>query len=128
MLSLVPDLHAMVPQTGGNPGMMGQFALFGIIFLIFFLLVIRPQQKKAKKHREMIASVQKGDQVVTAAGIYGKISKYFDDREYMLLEIADKTVIKVQKTQIADVIKSKAQKQTAEDEKNKEKEDDRNNP
>jgi len=115
MFSIVPDLYAMSPLSGGSdPGMMGQFVLFGAIFLIFFLLVIRPQQKKAKKHREMVASVQKGDKVITSSGIYGKINKYFDDKDYMFLEIADKTIIKIQKTQIADVTKSSPQKQVAE--------------
>ena len=77
--------------------------------LIFFMLVIRPQQKKAKKHRELISSVQKGDQVVTASGIYGKVNKVFDEKDYLLLEIADKTVIQIQKSQIGGVIQSKAQ-------------------
>ncbi|MBT4268870.1 MAG: preprotein translocase subunit YajC [Deltaproteobacteria bacterium] len=114
MFSIVPDLYAMSPQSGGgNPGMMGQFVLFGAIFLIFFLLVIRPQQKKAKKHREMVSSIQKGDKVITSSGIYGKINKYFDDKDYMLLEIADKTIIKIQKNQISDVVKSSPQKQVA---------------
>ncbi|MCP4749311.1 MAG: preprotein translocase subunit YajC [Proteobacteria bacterium] len=115
----------MSPQSGGSPGMMGQFVLFGAIFVIFFMLVIRPQQKKAKRHREMLGSMQKGDQVITAAGIYGKINKYFDDKEYMLLEIADKTIIKVQKSQIADVVRSKTKAQIDEGkEKTKEKDDD----
>lgn len=115
MFSFVPDLYAMAPQSGGgNPGMMGQFVLFGAIFLIFFLLVIRPQQKKAKKHREMVSAIQKGDKVITSSGIYGKINKYFDDKDYMLLEIAEKTIIKIQKNQIADVVKSSPQKQVAE--------------
>ncbi len=120
MLSIIPELYAMTPQSGGdNPGMMGQFVLFGAIFVIFFFLVIRPQQKKVKKHREMVSALQKGDQVITASGIYGKINKYFDDKDYMLLEIAEKTIIKVQKSQISDVIRSKAQKEITEDSKEK---------
>lgn len=120
MFSLLPDLYAMSPQAGsGGGGMMGQFVLFGAIFVIFFFLVIRPQQKKVKKHKEMVTSLQKGDQVITASGIYGKINKYFDDKEYMLLEIADKTIIKVQKGQISDVVRSKAQKEIADNGKDK---------
>jgi preprotein translocase subunit YajC len=114
MLSLVPNLYAMAPQSGCGGGMTGQLILFGSIFLIFFLLVIRPQQKKVKKHQQMIAALQKGDQVITASGIYGKINKYFDDKEFVLLEIAERTVIKIQKNQIGDVVRSKASKETPE--------------
>ena len=106
MFSLIPDLYAMSPQSGGSPGMMRQIILFGSIFLIFFLLVIRPQQKKVKKHNSMLQSLQKGDQIITSSGIYGKINKYFDDKEFMLVEIADKTIVKLQKNQVSDVVKS----------------------
>lgn len=116
MFSIIPDLYAMAPQSGGgNPGMMGQLVLFGAIFLIFFMLVIRPQQKKAKKHREMITTMQKGDRVITASGIHGKINKISDDKDTMLLEIAEKTIIKIQKNQIADVVKSSPQKEVTEE-------------
>jgi len=108
MFSLVPELYAMSSQSGQDPGFMGQIILFGAIFLIFFMLVIRPQQRKAKKHRELVSTLSKGDQVVTASGIYGKVSKVFDDKDYVLLEIADKTVIQIQKAQIGGVIQSKA--------------------
>jgi preprotein translocase subunit YajC len=107
LYSLIPVANAMAPaEAGGGAGMTGQLVLFGAIFLIFFMLVIRPQQKKAKRHREMVTSLQKGDQIITAAGIHGKINKCFDDKDYILLEIADKTIIKIQKNQIADVIKA----------------------
>ncbi len=110
MFSLIPDLYASTLQ-GGDNSMYGQFMLFGAIFLIFFLLVIRPQQKKVKKHQQMIASLQKGDQVITASGIYGKINKYFDDKDFLMLEIADKIIIKVQKNQIADITRTKSAKE-----------------
>ena len=112
MFSLMPDLYAMSPQSGGgSPGMMGQIVLFGSIFLIFFLLVIRPQQKKVKKHQQMLMALQKGDQIITSSGIYGKINKYFDDKDYILVEIADKIIVKLQKTQVADVVHSKPVKE-----------------
>jgi preprotein translocase subunit YajC len=121
MFSIIPVLNAMTPQGGGGAGMTGQLVLFGAIFLIFFMLVIRPQQKKAKRHREMISSLQKGDQIITAAGIHGKINKYFDDKDYMLLEIADKTIVKIQKNQVADVIKARPSKPVEEEEETTEK-------
>ncbi|MBU3917542.1 preprotein translocase subunit YajC [bacterium] len=111
MFESFTNLFSSSSESGGNPGMMGQLVLFGSIFLIFFLLVIRPQQKKAKKHQQMISEIKKGDQIITSSGIYGKVNKYFDDKDFMLLEIADKIIIKVQKGQIADVVRSKPDKE-----------------
>ncbi|OGG93258.1 MAG: preprotein translocase subunit YajC [Candidatus Lambdaproteobacteria bacterium RIFOXYD2_FULL_50_16] len=106
MFSLVPDLYAMAPKEGGkDPGMMGQLVLFGSIFLIFFFLVVRPQQKKAKAQAQMIDSLEVGDEVVTAAGIYGKIKKKYDDKDFVELEIAHNTVIKIKKDQLTALVK-----------------------
>ena len=121
MFSLIPDLYAMSPQGGGSPGMMGQIVLFGSIFLIFFLLVIRPQQKKVKRHQQMLAALKKGDQIITSSGIYGKINKFYDDKDFMLVEIADKTIVKMQKGQVADVIKSKPVKEIVDNKSESEK-------
>ena len=126
MFSLIPTVYAMAPQGGEaqGPGMAGQFALFGVIFLIFYLLVIRPQQKKAKDAQKMIESLQKGDQVVTQAGIYGKVNKFTGDKDYLHLEIAEKTIVKIKKAQIAEVIKKsnkpKEIEKSKEDNKSKE--------
>ncbi len=66
-----------------------------VIFILFWFLLIRPQQKKAKLHNKMISELQKGDDVVTNGGILGKIAKV--DDQVIHLEIADNVVIKVQK-------------------------------
>lgn len=107
MFSLIPEAFAMSQPAGSNPGMMGQFVLIGVIFAIFFLLVIRPQQKKAKELDKMRSGLSNGDKVITTAGIYGTVSKFYDNKDYLLLEIADKTVIKIQKSQISEVINQK---------------------
>ncbi|MCC2625626.1 MAG: yajC [Burkholderiales bacterium] len=70
-----------------------------VIFVLFWLLLIRPQQKKAKLHNQMISELQKGDEVVTSGGILGKISKVED--QVISLEIADNVVIKVQKNTVS---------------------------
>jgi len=67
----------------------------------------------------MIAGAKKGDQIITNAGIYGTINKYFDDKEYFLLEIADKTVVKVQKNQIGSILRQKNTSSENEKEKDK---------
>lgn len=118
MFSLVPDLYAMTnpnDKTGG----MSSLIMFGLIFLIFFFLIIRPQQKKAKKHRTLLEGIKKGDQVITGAGIYGTVNKVFDEKNFVLLEIADKTVIKILKNQISDIIKAKAEKPEKAEKENK---------
>ena len=77
------------------------FLLFGFMILIYFLM-IRPENKRRKTHQEMLASLDLGEEVVTAGGILGKISKISD--QYIELSIADNTKIKVQKTSISTVL------------------------
>ncbi len=77
------------------------FLLFGFMILIYFLM-IRPENKRRKTHQEMLASLDLGNEVVTAGGILGKVSKIND--QYIELSIADNTKIKVQKTSISTVL------------------------
>jgi len=87
---------------GGNSEMVSQLVMFGAIFGIFYFLVIRPQQKKAKDHAKMVESLKVGDEVITASGIYGKIKKTAEAKEYFELEIASGVVVKVIKSQITE--------------------------
>ena len=92
-------------QTGGQAGQAGGLAGFLpiiILFAIFYFLLIRPQQKKAKKHREMIANLKKGSRVLTAAGIYGTIQSL--DESSIGLEIAEKVKIKISRASVAAVV------------------------
>lgn len=75
---------------------------FVFIFVIFYFLLIRPQQNARKKHLEMIAAVKKGDEVVTSGGIVGKVSKLIDDKE-ILVEIADKVSVKIVRATLSEV-------------------------
>ena len=77
------------------------FLLFGFMILIY-ILMIRPENKRRKSHQEMLASLDLGEEVVTAGGILGKVSKISD--QYIELSIADNTKIKVQKTSISTVL------------------------
>ena len=78
-----------------------------LIFAIFYFLMIRPQQQRAKQHREMIDNVRRGDTVVTAGGIVGRVAKVKDEGEIML-EIADNIQVRVLKSTLSDV-RSKGQ-------------------
>jgi len=73
-----------------------------IIFVLFFFMIIRPQMKQAKEHRNMIAAVEKGDEVVTSGGIVGKITKVTDN--FVTIEIAPNTEIAVQKQALQNVL------------------------
>ena len=77
------------------------FLLFGFMILIYFLM-IRPEIKRRKTHQEMISSLEMGDEIVTAGGILGKVSKITD--QYIELSISDNTKIKIQKTSISAVL------------------------
>ena len=86
--------------------MVSQLVMFGAIFGIFYFLVIRPQQKKAKEHAKMVDSLKTGDEVITSSGIYGKIKKTAEGKEYFELEIASGVVVKVIKSQITERAKA----------------------
>ena len=77
------------------------FLLFGFMILIYFLM-IRPENKRRKTHQEMLASIEVGEEIVTAGGILGKVSKISD--QYLELSISENTKIKVQKTSISAVL------------------------
>ena len=77
------------------------FLLFGFMILIYFLM-IRPENKRRKTHQEMLASIELGEEIVTAGGILGKVSKITD--QYLEISISENTKIKVQKTSISAVL------------------------
>ncbi|WP_137391414.1 preprotein translocase subunit YajC [Rhodoligotrophos defluvii] len=72
------------------------------IFVIFYFLLIRPQQRRAKQHQEMIANIRRGDTVVTSGGLVGKVSKVIDEREIQV-ELAENVRVRVVKSMVAEV-------------------------
>jgi preprotein translocase subunit YajC len=89
------------PAAGGMDIVL-QLVPFVLIFVIMYFLIIRPQQRKAKDHQEMLKNVRRGDQVVTSGGIVGKVVKATDDAD-LEVEIADGVRVKVARGMIADV-------------------------
>ncbi len=87
---------------GGQSAIMQLFPLI-LMFGIFYFLLIRPQQKKAKEHRALIDALKKGDLVVTAAGIHGKVTSV--EENIVVLEIATGVNIKIGKGYIASLNK-----------------------
>ncbi len=84
--------------AGGNP--LGAFVPLILMFAIFYFLLIRPQQKKAKQHKEMIGNLKIGDRVVTNGGIFGNIVRMKDTT--IVLEIADKVQVEMLRNTVAD--------------------------
>ncbi len=81
----------------GNP--IGAFVPLILMFAIFYFLLIRPQQKKAKQHKELLANLRKGDEVITSGGIYGKITGITNDM--VVMEIAPQVRIKIARGHVA---------------------------
>jgi preprotein translocase subunit YajC len=86
-------------QQGGRPGYEGIIMLV-IMFAIFYFLLIRPQQKRAKQHKELIEALKVGDQVVTAGGVHGKVAAMQEG--VVTLEVATGVKIKVNRSSIVN--------------------------
>jgi preprotein translocase subunit YajC len=101
----ISNAYAQTAGTAADPGMMGNLTTFlplVLMFVVMYFLMIRPQQKRAKEQRSMMDALAKGDEVVTAGGILGKVSKVNDT--YVTVEIAANTEIVVQKNSITTLL------------------------
>ncbi len=90
--------------VGQQAGGFSSFIPLILMFVIFYFLLIRPQQKKSKEHREMISNIKKGDRVVTSGGIYGDVTHVGETT--MTLKIADKVRIKLARSNVATLVAS----------------------
>ncbi len=98
---------AYAQNVGGGGGLtsgLGGILPIILIFAIMYFLMIRPQQKKMKAHKAMVAALRRGDQVVTQGGIIGKVSKVKDDTGELEIEIADGVKIRVMRPSITAVM------------------------
>ena len=90
-------------SAGGLGGLLsGPIPMLVLMFVIFYFLLIRPQQKKAKAHKAMLANIHKGDKILTNGGIYGRVTGL--DDQTLTLEIAPQVRIKVSRGHIAGVV------------------------
>jgi preprotein translocase subunit YajC len=87
---------------GGAEGL-GPLLPLILIFVVFWFLLIRPQQKKAKEHRELLSQLKRGDQIVTSGGIIGKITKVVSDTE-LQVEIAEEVRVRVARGMVSEVL------------------------
>lgn len=87
--------------SGGTGGLIGLLPLV-LMFVIFYFLLIRPQQKKAKEHRNMVADLSKGDEVVTNGGVLGRITGVGEN--FVTVEVAEAVELRVQRFAIAQMM------------------------
>ena len=90
------------PGQGEGPGLMSNIILFGSIILIFYFMIIRPQQKRQKERQKLLESMKKGDKVITSGGMYGTIAGI--DEKTVLVQIADNVKVKLDRSSIANII------------------------
>ena len=93
--------NAYAQAGGGDPGFVGLLPIV-LMFVLLYFLMIRPQMKRAKEHKQMVEALQKGDEVITAGGVVGRISKMGEG--YVTLEIAPNTEISVQRTAVQTLL------------------------
>jgi preprotein translocase subunit YajC len=93
-------------QTGGiagAPSALISFAPLVLVFFVFYMLLIRPQQKKVKDHQAMLGQLKKNDEVMTSGGIYGKVVALTDT--VVTVEVAPNVRIRVNRPQISEIVK-----------------------
>lgn len=99
---LFPFAYAQEAGQSPQPSLTYNLILFGGMFFLFWLILWRPQSKRAKEHRELISGITKGDEVMTSGGLLGKVTKVQDD--YIAVEVADGVELKLQKSSVAQAL------------------------
>jgi preprotein translocase subunit YajC len=101
MNGLISDAWAQAaPSAPGGP--LPMWLLMGGILVMFYLMLVRPQQKRAREHQALVSKLAAGDEVVTSGGLLGKVADVGDT--FITLEVADGVRIKVQKVQITQLM------------------------
>ena len=95
--------YAHAKAAAQQPSMLASFIPLILIFLIFYFLLIRPQQKKQKEHKILLDSIKRGDEILSSGGILGKVIKVDNDK--LTVEIAKGVNVTVLRSTVADVVK-----------------------
>ena len=95
--------YAHAQAAAQQPSMLASFIPLILIFLIFYFLLIRPQQKKQKEHKVLLDSIQRGDEILSSGGILGKVIKVDNDK--LTVEIAKGVNVSIIRSTVADVMK-----------------------
>lgn len=98
----VTPAYAQAAAPAGGAGAFAQFIPLLLVFAIMYFLILRPQQKKVREHREMVAALKKGDQIVTQGGLIGKVAAVRDDE--LEVEVAQGVRVRVARGMVAQVL------------------------
>jgi preprotein translocase subunit YajC len=98
---------AQAAGAGDTNSLLMSLLPFALIFIIMYFLIIRPQQKKAKEHNELVKNIRRGDTVITSSGLVGKVTKVVDD-EQIEFEIADGVRVR-QMRQMISIVRAKGE-------------------
>jgi len=96
----------MAPPQGGDAGggsLISTLIMFGAIFAIFYFMIIRPQQKRAKEREKLLSNIEKGDKIITSGGVHATIVGI--EEKTVLIEIAPNVKIKIERSAIGSVVK-----------------------
>ena len=99
---LISPAFAQAGSPFGGDNMLVSLLPFVLIFVIMYFLILRPQQKRAKQHQEMVKNVRRGDTVVTSGGLIGKVTKVIDDNQ-IEIEVSDDVRVRQMRSMVADV-------------------------
>lgn len=100
---MISIAFAQGKPMGGGGGLLEMLMPLALMFLVFYFLLIRPQQKRAKQHQEVLKNLKRGDEVVTASGIHGTIDGLTD--AVLTLEVSNNVKIKIDRHQVARIAK-----------------------
>lgn len=96
-------LFLMQPQQGDSgSGITSTLVMFGLIFLIFYFMIVRPQQKRSKERQKMLDAIKKGDKIITAGGVHGTVIGVED--KTVLVQIADNVKVKVDRGSVSSIV------------------------
>ena len=100
-----PYWIAMAPQQGGSPesGLMSTLIMFALIIGIFYLMILRPQQKRQKDRQKMLDAVKKGDKIITAGGLHGTVAGV--EEKTLLVQVSDNVKLKFDRSAIASIVR-----------------------
>jgi preprotein translocase subunit YajC len=104
----ISPAYAQDAVAGGTTAVVMQFAPLILIFVVFYFLLIRPQQKRAKEHRTMLTSLKRGDRIITAGGLLGTVTKVKEGSDEIEVELAPNVRVNAVRTTISSVIRPTA--------------------
>ena len=117
----ISEAWAQTAETAASGGSVsGVLIQLGLIFVIFYFLLIRPQQKKIKQHEAMLSAIKKGDKILTGGGVYAKVLKA-EDPLNLTVELAPNMVVEINRATVRDVITPEVEAAAGELRKNEQK-------